>query len=294
MPLYMILPIAVTWITLDQHSISLITAWQTEQLTYTVTPAWAEENNVTWSTSNPSIATVSSTWLVTCVTPGECVITVTTVDWWFTDTCNIVQEVEHIVMVNFDSNQEATDAWYVFQAIDYWWVTTSWWNLVVNANHNDSWWLIYRDINSYNKWKFQTRVYMQGTSWWWDQHVAVAWWDFTWNVRNSNWPAHYFSMTTSSWYTWGSWISDWTTWDPVYSWSWWFTWRYVYEISYDNWTYVLTRYNDTSEVTEESTYTHRKTFTWLWRAWNVGIFLRTWFTSENYIKADWAKLIYYE
>lgn len=283
--------IHTTWVSLNVNSV-LIKKNSTYQLVATVTPADTSYPQVTRSSSNTSVATVNSSWLVTRKSDGNCTITVTTVDWWYTASCAVTCKSEETITVNFDSTTEVTNAWFVFQAINYGWLTVSWWSLVVNANHNDSWWLIYKDVSNYDEWTFQTRVYMQWTSRWWDQHISVAWWDFTWNIRSNNWPQHYFSMTTSSWYTGGSWISDWTTWDPVYSWSWGFTWRYVYEIKYENWTYTLTRYNDTSEVTESSTYTHRKVYTWLWKAAQVWIFLRTWFTSQNYNKADWMKLIY--
>lgn len=83
--------IAVTWVSLDKSSITLSTVWQTEQLTATVSPNNATNKNVNWSSSNTSIATVSNTWLVTCVTPWSATITVTTVDGWFTDTCSVAQ-----------------------------------------------------------------------------------------------------------------------------------------------------------------------------------------------------------
>lgn len=89
MPIYMWRPIAVTWVSLDKNSLSLTTVWQTEQLTATVLPNDASDKSVTWSSSNTSIATVSNTWLVTCVTPWSCTITVTTNDWGYTATCSV-------------------------------------------------------------------------------------------------------------------------------------------------------------------------------------------------------------
>ena len=94
--------ISPTSISLDKSSISLTTVWQTEQLTATVLPADARQT-VTWTSSNTSIATVDSTWLVTCVTPWTCTITVTTINW-LTATCAVqearlpsaYQEVEYI------------------------------------------------------------------------------------------------------------------------------------------------------------------------------------------------------
>ena len=81
--------IHVTGVTLNESSISLATAWDTYQLTATVSPNDATDKSVTWSSSDSTVATVSNTWLVTCVTPWTATITVTTTDWWFTATCGV-------------------------------------------------------------------------------------------------------------------------------------------------------------------------------------------------------------
>jgi len=52
----------------------------TYQLTATVSPSNATNQNVTWNSSNPGIATVSPSGLVTAVASGSATITVTTVD----------------------------------------------------------------------------------------------------------------------------------------------------------------------------------------------------------------------
>ena len=85
-------PIHTSGVSLDKNSITLTTVWQTEQLTATIQPAWAIEQWVVWSSSDTSIATVDQTWLVTCVTPWECTITVTTVYGWYTASCSVVNE----------------------------------------------------------------------------------------------------------------------------------------------------------------------------------------------------------
>ena len=63
---------AITAITLNTNSISLQSIGATSQLTATTTPAGG---NVTWSSSNTSVATVSSTGLVTSVAYGSATIT---------------------------------------------------------------------------------------------------------------------------------------------------------------------------------------------------------------------------
>ena len=56
----------------------------TVQLTAAIVPANATVNTVTWTSSDPTIATVSTTGLVRGITPGEATITATTVDGDFT------------------------------------------------------------------------------------------------------------------------------------------------------------------------------------------------------------------
>jgi len=57
---------------------------ETSQLTATVTPANATNKTVTWSSGAPSVASVSSTGLVTALAAGSAIITATTADGNFT------------------------------------------------------------------------------------------------------------------------------------------------------------------------------------------------------------------
>ena len=69
----------VTGVSVTPPTANIITG-TTTQLTATVAPTTATNKNVTWSSSNTAIATVSSTGLVTGVTAGTTTITVTTAD----------------------------------------------------------------------------------------------------------------------------------------------------------------------------------------------------------------------
>lgn len=72
-------PIMVSSITLNNTSLSLNTG-DTHQLTATVAPSNAANKNVTWKSSNTSVATVSTSGLVTALTPGSSTITATAAD----------------------------------------------------------------------------------------------------------------------------------------------------------------------------------------------------------------------
>lgn len=80
--------IPVQSVSLDKTSLGL-TEGETAQLTATVLPDNATNKNVTWSTSNASIATVDANGLVTAVSAGTATITVTTEDGSFTANCTV-------------------------------------------------------------------------------------------------------------------------------------------------------------------------------------------------------------
>lgn len=80
--------VAVTGVSLNTTNLSLV-AGNTSQLTATVAPANATNKNVTWSSSNTAVATVSSNGLVTAVAQGSATITVTTQDGNKTATCTV-------------------------------------------------------------------------------------------------------------------------------------------------------------------------------------------------------------
>ena len=79
--------IDVTGVELNKDNISL-TVGESDTLTATVSPANATNKNVTWSSNNESVATVTN-GTVTAVAAGTAVITVTTVDQGKKDTCNV-------------------------------------------------------------------------------------------------------------------------------------------------------------------------------------------------------------
>ena len=69
----------VTDITLSATNVGIYNG-DTYQLTATVSPSNADNQNVNWSSSNTSVATVSSTGLVTAVNVGNCIITCSATD----------------------------------------------------------------------------------------------------------------------------------------------------------------------------------------------------------------------
>ena len=94
--------VPATGVTLNTSS-ATITVGGTEQLTPIFAPANATNQNVTWSSSDTSKATVSG-GLVTAVAVGSATITVTTVDGSHTATCNVTVDPIHVSGVSLDKS----------------------------------------------------------------------------------------------------------------------------------------------------------------------------------------------
>ena len=82
------LTVHVTGVVLSNNSLTLAKGKQS-MLSATVTPDDATNKNVTWTSSNTSVATVAQTGKVTAKAAGTATITATTVDGGFTATCEV-------------------------------------------------------------------------------------------------------------------------------------------------------------------------------------------------------------
>lgn len=81
-------PVSVTGVSVSPTSTS-IQVGSSELLSATVSPNNATNQNVTWTSSNTNVATVSSSGRVEAVAEGNATITVTTSDGGFTATCTV-------------------------------------------------------------------------------------------------------------------------------------------------------------------------------------------------------------
>ena len=95
-----ITPVAVTGVTLSQNTASLLVN-STLQLTATVLPQDATNKQVTWSSSNTTVATVED-GVVSAHTAGTAVITVKTADGNHTATCTITVSNDDTPVITSD------------------------------------------------------------------------------------------------------------------------------------------------------------------------------------------------
>ena len=103
----------VTGVTLNKNSTTIAVGGD-ETLTATVSPNNATNKNVTWSSSNTSVATVSN-GTVSGVAAGSATITVTTVDGSFTATCTVTVQAAQSQTLTITRNSFASSggyAWY--------------------------------------------------------------------------------------------------------------------------------------------------------------------------------------
>jgi len=87
--------IPVTSISLDKTALTL-TEEETYQLTATIEPADATNQNVTWTSDDTAVATVSSDGLVMALQAGTATIMVTTEDGGKTATCRVTVKMKEI------------------------------------------------------------------------------------------------------------------------------------------------------------------------------------------------------
>ena len=92
--------VAVTGVALDTATVTVIVE-DAYTLTATVNPAEATDNYVTWTSSDEAVATVAD-GVVTAVSVGSAIITVTTVDGGFTATCEVTVAPRPVTGVTLD------------------------------------------------------------------------------------------------------------------------------------------------------------------------------------------------
>lgn len=81
--------IPVNSISLD-HAEKIMNVGDTVRLSYTMSPADASANGVIWTSTNPKVASINGTGLVSAKSPGTAVIILKSLDGGYTSYCNII------------------------------------------------------------------------------------------------------------------------------------------------------------------------------------------------------------
>ncbi|WP_070114419.1 Ig-like domain-containing protein [Synergistes jonesii] len=99
-------PIKVSGISMTEKELT-ITEGEKSYLGYTISPSDAYNTKVTWKSSNTGVARVDSRGEVTAVAPGNAVITATTRDGGYTDTCSVTVQkaVVKVSGISLTTNQ---------------------------------------------------------------------------------------------------------------------------------------------------------------------------------------------
>lgn len=109
-----VLPFKVTGVKISKESATLVKN-ETLQLNAEITPANATNKNVSWKSSNDSVAIVDSNGMVTSIGKGEATITVTTEDGNITDSCEIsVKDDLQVLGYEARDIQTWTTGWWIF------------------------------------------------------------------------------------------------------------------------------------------------------------------------------------
>lgn len=103
--------IPVTGVSLNKSNTNIVVG-KTETLTATVLPANATNKSVTWTSSNTSIATVSSTGVVTAKSAGTATITVKTADGGKTATCKVTVNPATVAVTGVSINDSQGRSFY--------------------------------------------------------------------------------------------------------------------------------------------------------------------------------------
>ncbi len=162
--------VAVSSVSVSPTS-ATITVNSTQQLTATVAPSNATNKNVSWSSSNTSVATVNSSGLVTGVAAGSATITVTTQDGAKTATSVITVSPPNsggLYSENFNSGSALG-----------WSVINGTWSVIGGEYYNSS--SAANELSIYNTQTFSNYTYSAKVKPMWDN-----WYGLVFNYQDQN------------------------------------------------------------------------------------------------------------
>lgn len=127
-----IILISVTGVTLSDNSIT-IGEYKTYTLSATVLPSDAADKSVTWSSSNSGVASVDSSGVVSGVTSGSAIITVTTTDGGYTAQCSVSVSASAYVELEYIEST-SSGGQYIDLDIKLYETLNAWYDIAIKAN----------------------------------------------------------------------------------------------------------------------------------------------------------------
>lgn len=305
-------------VALNKSSITLKEVWETFQLVATTDPVSLANKWLTWTSSDTSIATVSSTWLVSCVSPWECVITVMTNTKRYTATCNVSEwrtpwsnTVLYLPMsddlldhswnnisitannVSLRGTDRPINAWYFWwwdnaclsftntSNMSWSWTISTWFKTASNANQ----WFLTQWTESSNKWLHLG--YWETSRW-----MLMGFYSNDMDSNSTNWTDNNRHLATFTYNWW--WESKiYLDWELIKSWalSWLNTWnntwyigRYLSWTSKFNW-YMSERIMEKVVWTAEEIKDYYNITKWTYK-WTIEDF-----DILEYIQSSWSQVI---
>lgn len=96
--------VGVTGVSLSVHSIEMSSIGETYTINYTISPNNATNKNISWSSSEPSVATIED-HLITAKGNGTAVITIRTADGGYSDTCTVKVDTSTVVSGSYVTDE---------------------------------------------------------------------------------------------------------------------------------------------------------------------------------------------
>lgn len=242
-----------------------IWSWMTYQLIPYITPALSKNQKVYWSVNNNNV-TIDDNWLVTWVTDGTSIVTVTTDYGWYTDSCEITVFTVPVTWVTLNESELVLSAWDTYQleatvapadATDK---SVTWRSTDTSVATVDNNWL----VTCVSNWQCQIivttvdgnytascSIQTISTEWWFFYTDWVYYWDKS-NTKKTKLSSKAFDYVlydrkynTFYWQSWTTfWIInssfDWFTWTTYTLYDWW-TWSIVAK-----WDYIIFTWKNSS------------------------------------------------
>lgn len=96
--------VSVTGVNLSAHTLEMSSIGETYTINYTISPNNATNKNITWSSSEPTVATIED-HLITAKGDGTAIISITTADGGYSDYCTVTVNTSTVVAGSYVTDE---------------------------------------------------------------------------------------------------------------------------------------------------------------------------------------------